>query len=172
MLDIKEIEKIKKLIDLGYTDYKIGKELKHSPNTVKKIRREYKKTKISQKKDEKLIFNSPIDQVQETIKNLKNIVKTEELKLEERKVLEKVIERLEKIIRVEVDERIDPSQLADVATSRLLILFRAGRPSDPRHPKNIARCARRSLLAHGYPGPDTLVSCSARRQYGAFVHRQ
>ena len=43
MLDIKEIEKIKKLIDLGYTDYKIGKELKHSPNTVKKIRREYNK---------------------------------------------------------------------------------------------------------------------------------
>ena len=72
MLDDNEIDKIKKYIDQGKSDYKIGILTGHSPNTVKRIRREYKKTKINQKKDEKMIFNSPIDQVRETIKNLKN----------------------------------------------------------------------------------------------------
>ena len=43
MLDLNTINEIKKLIDQGYSDYKIGKKLKHSPNTVKKYRNELNK---------------------------------------------------------------------------------------------------------------------------------
>jgi len=107
MLDEAEIEKIKKLINQGKTNYKISIELRHSPNTIKKIREEYKKTKVSHKKDLEMYFKNPVDKVREEIKNIENIIETEQLKAEVRKELVKLLESLREILKTEVDERID-----------------------------------------------------------------
>ena len=45
MLNNKKIKRIKELIDQGYSNYKIGKELGHSPNTIKQYRKELDKIK-------------------------------------------------------------------------------------------------------------------------------
>jgi len=106
MLSTEEIEEIKKLINQGKSDYKIGKELGHSPNTVKKFREEYKLSEISQKKIGKMHFGNPIDNVREEIKNIKNILEMGELKAEQQRELENVLGKLQEILRVEVDNRI------------------------------------------------------------------
>jgi hypothetical protein len=106
MLDEVEIEEIKKLINQGKSDYKIGQELGHSPNTVKKIREKYEKSKVSQKKEGEMHFNNLIDWLREEIKNIKNIVEMGELKAEERRELDKLLEKLQEMLRIEVDDRI------------------------------------------------------------------
>ena len=106
MISDEEIRKIKKLINQGKSDYRIGKELGHSPNTVKKFREKYKISEVSHNNIWNMLFKNPIDDVLELIKNIKNIVNTAELKAEVRCELEKLLEKLQKIVRLEVDDRI------------------------------------------------------------------
>ena len=106
MLSDEEIEEIKKLISQGKTDYKIGQELGHSPNTVKTIREKYKISKVSQKNIGEMHFKNPIDSVRDVIKIIRDIVEMGDLKAEERRELEKLLEKLQETLRVEVDNRI------------------------------------------------------------------
>jgi len=112
MLSDIEVEEIKKLIIQGKSDYKIGKELGHSPNTVKKIREKYRESKVCQKKGWEMHFNNPIDNVREVIKNIINILEMGEQKAEERRELEKLLEKLQETLRIEVDVRIS-KEIAD-----------------------------------------------------------
>ena len=107
MIDDEETDKIKKLISSGKSDYKIGKELGHSPNTVKKIREKYKISKVGQENIGEMHFKNPIDNVRDMIKIIRNIVEMEDLKAEERKKWEKLLEKLQEIVRVQVDNRIN-----------------------------------------------------------------
>ena len=106
MLSDIEVEEIKKLINQGKSDYKIGKELGHSPNTVKEIREKYKESKVSLKKEREMHFNNPIDMLREEIKNIKNIVEIGELNAELRREFKKLLEKLQETLRLEVDDRI------------------------------------------------------------------
>ena len=63
MISDEEIRKIKKLINQGKSDYKIGMELGHSPNTVKKFREKYKISEVSHNNIWNMLFKNPIDDV-------------------------------------------------------------------------------------------------------------
>jgi len=106
MLDEEEIEKIKKLINQGKTNYKIGMELGHSANTVKKIREEYKDAKVHHTTEEGTHFDDPIGEVRGIIHNIDNLIKKEHLKAGERKEWEKRAEEIREMLRTEVDDKI------------------------------------------------------------------
>ncbi len=52
--------------------------------------------------------------MQEEIKNIKNIVEMGKLKTEERRELEKLLEKLQGILRVKMDDRISEEKVDDV----------------------------------------------------------
>ena len=54
-----------------------------------------------------MYFKNPIDKLRAEIKNIENIIETEQLKAEVRKELVKLLESLREILRTEVDERIE-----------------------------------------------------------------
>jgi uncharacterized coiled-coil DUF342 family protein len=106
MLDEKEIKIVTELIRQGKSNYRIGKERKHSPNTINDIREALKKTKEKQKQGENILFNSPIDKTRGIIADLDTLIQTKQLNDRDRKKWEKRIEQLREILRDEVDDRI------------------------------------------------------------------
>lgn len=106
MLDNNDIDEINELIKQGKTNYKIGKELEYSPNTIKKIREEFLKAGESQVHEEEVDSDSPIDFLRSTIGGIEKVIKTCQLKEKEKKELEKLLENLKKILKSEVDDRI------------------------------------------------------------------
>ena len=85
MLDEKEIEKIIKLINLGYTDYKIGKKTGHSPNTVRKCRKIINKMKVNQKLGEIVHFENPLPRLDQIVVEMDNIVSSQKMQSEDQK---------------------------------------------------------------------------------------
>jgi len=106
MLDEGEIEKIKKLINQGETNYKIGMELGHSANTVKKIREEYNNAHVSHILGEETHFDNPIEEVRGIAHNIDNLIKKEHLKAGERKEWEKRKDNIQELLRIEVDDKV------------------------------------------------------------------
>jgi len=117
MLDEEEIEKIKKLINQGKTNYKIGKELEHSANTVKNIREEYNNAKVSHTTGEETHFDGPIEEVRGIVHNIDNLIKKGQLKAGEKRIWEKILKQLQEILRLEVDERI-PAERSEAINLR------------------------------------------------------
>ena len=106
MLDEGEIEKIKKLINQGKSDYKIGLILSHSANTVKKIREEHKDAKINHTTEEETHLDDPIGEVQEILCSMDNLIKNEHHKAGERKKWEKRRDNIQEMLRTEVDDKV------------------------------------------------------------------
>jgi len=107
MLTKKERKKITDLIDQGKSDYKIGKETGHSPNTIHLIREEYSsELEKKQRQRENGCSDNPIDMIKGFIADLDTLIQTGRLNDKEKKVWEKRLEQLREIIRVEVDDRI------------------------------------------------------------------
>lgn len=117
MLDDKEKNKIKELIKQGKTDYKIGKLLNHSSNTIKVVREELLKEEESQIHKEEVHYDSSIDYSRRIIGEIGNIIKTHNLKEKEKKDLEKLLESFKKTVRSEVDDRI-AAERADAVEKR------------------------------------------------------
>ena len=107
MLDEEEIEKINKLINQGKTNYKIGMELGHSANTIKKIRGEYNNAKVSLTTEAKTHFDDPIEEARGIAHNIDNLIKKDHLKAGERKEWEKRLERIREVLRTEVDDKVE-----------------------------------------------------------------
>ncbi len=78
MLNTNEKRKIIDLIKQGMSDYKIGKELKHSPNTIKPIRVELESIDECQIQEEKT-EDSFTDEMQKILVNLKNKINRDRL---------------------------------------------------------------------------------------------
>lgn len=107
MLTKKERKKICNLIDQGKSDYKIGKETGHSPNTIHLIREEYSsELEKKQRPRENGCSDNPIDLIKGFTTDLDIVIQTGRLNAKEKKVWEKRLEQLREIIRVEVDDRI------------------------------------------------------------------
>ena len=85
LLDDSEIGKIKRMIDEGKSDYLIGKLLKHSPNTIKKVRIKYQNSEKIMSPLDEIYFINPIDQIRELPDIINNIVKMGKLRAEEKK---------------------------------------------------------------------------------------
>ncbi|VVB61841.1 Uncharacterised protein [uncultured archaeon] len=118
MLTKKERKKITDLIDQGKSDYKIGKETGHSPNTIHLIREEYSsELEKKQRQREDGCSDNPIDMIKGFITDLDTLIQTGRLNDKENKVWEKRLEQLREIIRVEVDDRI-PVERADEKKKR------------------------------------------------------
>lgn len=106
MLTKNEIKRVMDLIKDGESDYKIGKILKHSPNTIKKIR----ETSIIN--EEKLITDGNFSHkdTPEVLRKFEHdfdkLIRDGDLNVEEIKFLEKRLNHLREILRVEVDEKI------------------------------------------------------------------
>jgi hypothetical protein len=106
MLTDTEIRKIYKLIKKGKNNYQIGNELRHSPNTIKKIREEYNEEK-DHLEGEMVHCKSPSEGARKIIKFMDNYVKNEDLEDEDRKKWEKCLEQWREMVKREVDDRID-----------------------------------------------------------------
>jgi len=117
MLDKKEIKKVTELIEEGKSNYQIGKELNHSPNTIKHIREKNKKNEERQTQGEDVPYTNPIDKTRRIIAFLETFIQTEQLNDRDKKQLERLLEKLKEIIRVEVDDRIS-SERADAVEKR------------------------------------------------------
>ncbi len=79
MLTEKEIKKIDDLIDQNKSNYRIGKETHHSPNTINKRRLEREKIGQEQRPREEVLVKNPIDIVRRTIKEIDAIIQTKQL---------------------------------------------------------------------------------------------
>jgi len=112
MLDEKEIKIVTELIKQGKSNYRIGKERKHSPNTINDIREVLKKTKEKQIQRENILFDSPIDKTRGIIADLDTLIQTKQLNDRDKKEWEKRTEKLKEILREEADDRI-PKESAD-----------------------------------------------------------
>jgi uncharacterized protein (DUF3084 family) len=117
MLDKEEIKKITELIEHGKTNYRIGKELNHSANTINDIRVANKKSEGRQTQGEDVGFNSPLDKIQGIIADFDTLIQTKQLNDRDRKEWEKRTEKLKEILRVEVDDRI-AKERADAVEKR------------------------------------------------------
>lgn len=117
MLDKKEIKEIEDEIRKGKSDYRIGKERHRSPNTIGRIRAEMLETEPRQTQENDVPYHSPIEKIRGIISDLTVLIQTEALNDRERKQLERLLEKLKEIIRVEVDERIS-SERADTVEKR------------------------------------------------------
>jgi len=110
MLEDIEIEKIIQDIDSGLTDYTIGKKYKHSHNTIANIRKEHETADVgeSQKESKKqeVHFDNPINKMRAIPKAIDDLIKTEQLKADDRVKWGKRKEEIKEILRVEVDDRI------------------------------------------------------------------
>jgi len=107
MLTKKERKKITDLIDEGKSNYKIGKETNHSPNTIQRIHEEhYHELEKKQTQREEGCSDRPIDLIRGFIANLDTLIQTGKLNEKEKMVWEKRLKQLREIIRVEVDDRI------------------------------------------------------------------
>jgi len=106
MLVREEKSKINKLIEQGFSNYKISKLTGHSPNTVKSIRDKYQKSKVNREHIIENYYKNPSEKIRDFINLLKNIIQTEQVKAEEKKEIEELIRQLEYLLRTEVDERI------------------------------------------------------------------
>ena len=106
MLQENEINKIIGLIKQKKTNYRIWKETGHSINTIDKIRKNRENTETTQTQEKDIPYINPIDKTRRMIANLETFIQTEQLNDRERKQLEKLLEKLKEIIRVEVDDRI------------------------------------------------------------------
>lgn len=85
MLRDEEIKRIKELIDKGYKDYKIGKILGHSPNTIKKYRKEINKINFNQKPGEEVHFEDPIPKLQHIVGEIDNILSSQKMQTGDKK---------------------------------------------------------------------------------------
>lgn len=117
MLDEEEIEKIKKLIDQGKTDYKIGMKLNHSANTVADIRKKYNNAKVNHTTGKETHFDDPIEEVRGIVCNIDNLIKKEQLKAGERKKWEKRRDNLKEMLRTEVDDKLT-REISDAIKAR------------------------------------------------------
>ena len=117
MLDEVEIGKIKKQIDQGKTNYKIGRELRLSPNTVKKIREEYKDAETSHTTEMETHFDKPIEGTQDILRSMDNLIKNGKLQAGEKKKWEKRVEVIQELLRIEVYDMI-PSIRSDAIEDR------------------------------------------------------
>jgi len=106
MLQENEINKIIGLIKQKKTNYRIWKETGYSVNTIDKIRKNRENTETTQTQEKDIPYINPIDKTRRMIANLETFIQTEQLNDRERKQLEKLLEKLKEIIRVEVDDRI------------------------------------------------------------------
>ena len=99
MLDYKEIEKIKKLIDQGYSDYKIGKKLEHSPNTINKYRNITNKMKVNQKLGEIVHFENPVPRLDQIVVEMDNIVSSQKMQYEDQKEWQRRVNGLKEVLQ-------------------------------------------------------------------------
>ena len=99
MIDLETINKIKKLIDQGYRDYKIGKLLKISPNTVKKYRMELNKKQEKQESKQIVNLENPITELKGVENQLTKILLSQKMQNEEYKKWKKILEAIRGIIR-------------------------------------------------------------------------
>ena len=110
MLENIEIEKIIQDIDSGLTDYTIGKKYKHSHNTIANIRKEHEAVDAGENQEEakkqEVHFDNPINKVRAIPKAIDDLIKTEQLKADDRAEWEKRIEDIREVLRKEVDDRI------------------------------------------------------------------
>ncbi len=110
MLEDIEIEKIIQDIDSGLTDYTIGKKYKHSHNTIANIRKEHEDADAGENQEEakkqEVHFDNPIDKVRAIPKAIDDLIKTEQLKADDRAEWEKRKEEIKGILKIEVDDTI------------------------------------------------------------------
>jgi hypothetical protein len=107
MLTDEETEEIIKLIKQGLKDYKIGKITGHSPNTIKLVRNNFENTKLKNKYD--LDINKEYtSKILRNIKNyLENVLKTKNLKEQEKQELKELIEQFKELLKHEIDDRFE-----------------------------------------------------------------
>ena len=105
MLRDEEIEKIKKMIDEGKTDYSIGKELGHSPNTINKVRIKYQNSEKIVTQGEEIYLKNPIDQIRELPDIIDNIIKTGKLRADDKKKWQIISKNIREIVREDFDEK-------------------------------------------------------------------
>lgn len=114
MLRDGEIEKIKKMIDEGKTDYLIGKLLSHSPNTIKDVRIKYQNSEKIVTQGEEIHLKNPIDQTRELADDIDNVIKTGKLRAGEKKKWQKRLKSIRDILREEVEEKLSEVEEATV----------------------------------------------------------
>jgi len=118
MLTQKEIDEVIKNIDLGYSDYKIGTILKHSPSTIKKIKDDYHRGKYNKGNVKELMeegkhFDYPSEKIKDLIEYIDNIKEKVELPVYLINILDKTTEELREMLRTEVDGRIPGERAAE-----------------------------------------------------------
>lgn len=79
MLTENEIKRINEALKKGKSNYQIGKKLGHSPNTIKKLREEYKEEN-GQLGGEVMHFDSSIDGIPDPIRYFESYLKHKKLK--------------------------------------------------------------------------------------------
>jgi hypothetical protein len=117
MLDDKEIDKIKALIEEGKTNYRIWKLTGHSPNTVKHIREKMEKTKQQQIPAEDVLVKNPIEIVQKITSDIDTLIQRKHLDEKEEKKWRKRVDELREIQKVEIEDRI-PKEREDAGLQR------------------------------------------------------
>ncbi|KYK25177.1 hypothetical protein AYK25_05435 [Thermoplasmatales archaeon SM1-50] len=111
MLDDKERKKIKDLIKQGKSNYRIGKERKHSPNTINNIRESMGKTRQEHTQGEDVTVDNSIHSVHQIINEIDALIQAKQLGDKERREWEKRGEQLREMIKDEVDFRISLERL-------------------------------------------------------------
>ena len=100
-----EIKKIEDFIDQGYNDYQIHKKTGHHQATIAKIREKHTKAKSNHL----LTKDTPsiIDGTQSIIVYFEKLIHAGEIRGEDKKKVENILEKLRGMMQVEVIEKIE-----------------------------------------------------------------